>query len=147
MECPLASYVRFDPNVRLASYLEAPSMLRGALKQKAWNAHSDRQNPAKCSAKVSFSDEARKSQCPSGGHTPASVTAHLSQQLRDLEDEVETKHFVRSKSGVRLTEPGRTFLKEARSILTQSQRAVQLAQAASRGAGRKIVPRLPSRRI
>ena len=71
----------------------------------------------------------------------------LSQQLRDLEDEVETKHFVRSKNGVRLTEPGRTFLKEARSILAQSQRAVQLAQAASRGAGPKIVPRLPSRRI
>jgi DNA-binding transcriptional LysR family regulator len=34
---------------------------------------------------------------------------------------------------VRLTEAGRTFLKEARSILAQSQRAVQLAQAASRG--------------
>jgi hypothetical protein len=38
---------------------------------------------------------------------------------------------------MRLTEAGRTFLKEARSILAQSQRAVQLAQAASRGeAGR-----------
>ena len=57
----------------------------------------------------------------------------LSQQLRDLEDEVETKHFVRSKSGMRHTESGRTFLKEARSILAQSQRAVRLAQAASRG--------------
>jgi DNA-binding transcriptional LysR family regulator len=34
---------------------------------------------------------------------------------------------------VRLTEAGRTFLKEARSILAQSQPAVQLAQAASRG--------------
>ena len=34
---------------------------------------------------------------------------------------------------MRLTEAGRTFLKEARSILSQSQRAVQLAQAASRG--------------
>jgi DNA-binding transcriptional LysR family regulator len=34
---------------------------------------------------------------------------------------------------MRLTEAGRTFLKEARSILAQSQRAVQLAQAASRG--------------
>jgi hypothetical protein len=32
-----------------------------------------------------------------------------------------------------LTEAGRIFLKEARSILTQSQRAAQLAQAASRG--------------
>ena len=89
----------------------------------------------------------RRTQCPSGGHTPASVTAPLSQQLRDLEDEVETKDFVRSKSGVRLTEPGRTFLKEARSILAQSQRAVQLGQAASRGDGPKIAPRLPGRRI
>jgi hypothetical protein len=33
-------------------------------------------------------------------------------------------------------------VKEARSILAQSQRAVQLAQAASRGARPKIVPRL-----
>jgi DNA-binding transcriptional LysR family regulator len=32
-----------------------------------------------------------------------------------------------------LTEAGRTFLTEARSILAQSQRAIQLAQAASRG--------------
>jgi DNA-binding transcriptional LysR family regulator len=42
---------------------------------------------------------------------------------------------------MRLTEAGRTFLNEARSILSQSQRAVQLAQAASRGARPKIVPR------
>ena len=34
---------------------------------------------------------------------------------------------------MRLTEAGQTFLKEARSILSQSQRAVHLAQAASRG--------------
>ena len=57
----------------------------------------------------------------------------LSRQIHDLEDEVGTKLFVRSKSGMRLTEAGGTFLKEARSILAQSQRAVQLAQAASRG--------------
>src|SRR5258708_7645126 len=57
----------------------------------------------------------------------------LSRQIHDLEDEVGTKLFVRSQSGMRLTEAGRTFLKEARSILAQSQRAVHLAQAASRG--------------
>jgi LysR family transcriptional regulator, benzoate and cis,cis-muconate-responsive activator of ben and cat genes len=39
----------------------------------------------------------------------------LSRQIHDLEDEVGTKLFVRSKSGMRLTEAGRTFLKEARS--------------------------------
>jgi DNA-binding transcriptional LysR family regulator len=61
----------------------------------------------------------------------------LSRQIHDLEDEVGTKLFVRSQSGMRLTEAGRTFLKEARLILAQSQRAIQLAQAASRGeAGR-----------
>src|SRR6266478_3782067 len=57
----------------------------------------------------------------------------LSRQIHDLEDEVGTKLFVRSKSGMRLTEAGRTFLTEARLILAQSQRAIQLAQAASRG--------------
>jgi len=64
---------------------------------------------------------------------PASVPAPLSPQIHDLEDEVGTELFVRSQSGMRLTEAGRTFLKEARSILAQTQRAVQLAQAASRG--------------
>ena len=57
----------------------------------------------------------------------------LSRQIHDLENEVGTHLFVRRQSGMLLTEAGRTFLKEARSILAQSQRAVQLAQAASRG--------------
>jgi DNA-binding transcriptional LysR family regulator len=43
----------------------------------------------------------------------------LSRQIHDLEDEVGTKLFVRSQSGMRLTEAGRTFLKEARSILVR----------------------------
>ena len=61
----------------------------------------------------------------------------LSRQIHDLEYEVGTKLFARSKQGVQLTEAGRLFLREARQILSQSQRAVQLAQAASRGqAGR-----------
>jgi DNA-binding transcriptional LysR family regulator len=57
----------------------------------------------------------------------------LSRQIHDLEEEVGTKLFVRSQSGMHLTEAGRTFLTEARLILAHSQRAVQLAQAASRG--------------
>src|SRR5260221_12537548 len=57
----------------------------------------------------------------------------LSRQIHDLEDEVGTKLFLRSQGGMRLTEAGRTFLTEARSSLAQSQRAVRLAQAASRG--------------
>ncbi len=44
----------------------------------------------------------------------------LSRQIHDLEDEVGTKPFVRSQSGMDLTEAGRTFLTEARSILAQN---------------------------
>ena len=54
-----------------------------------------------------------------------------SHPFHDLEEQVGKKLFGRSQSGMRLTEAGRTFLKEARSILAQSQRAVPLAQAAS----------------
>src|ERR1700730_4851197 len=57
----------------------------------------------------------------------------LSRQIHDLEDEVGTKLFVRSQSGMLLTAAGRNFLKGAGLILAQSQRAFQLAQAASRG--------------
>jgi DNA-binding transcriptional LysR family regulator len=57
----------------------------------------------------------------------------LSRQIHDLEFEVGAKLFVRSKHGMQLTEAGRFFLKEARQILAQSQRAVELAQAAGRG--------------
>src|SRR5258708_38952897 len=57
----------------------------------------------------------------------------LSRQINDLEEEGGKRLFVRSQSGMDLTEAGRTFLTEARSILAQSQRAIQLAQASSRG--------------
>lgn len=61
----------------------------------------------------------------------------LSRQIHDLEDEVGARLFLRSKQGMELTEAGRFLLKEARQILSQSERAVQLAQAAGRGeAGR-----------
>jgi DNA-binding transcriptional LysR family regulator len=57
----------------------------------------------------------------------------LSRQIHDLEAEVGTRLFVRSRQGMQLTEAGQFFLKEARQILSQSQRALQLAQAAGRG--------------
>ena len=66
----------------------------------------------------------RRTQCRQAATRLHPSQPLLSQQLRDLEDEVETKHFVRSKSGMRHTESGRTFLKEARSILAQSHELV-----------------------
>ncbi len=57
----------------------------------------------------------------------------LSRQIRDLEAEVRARLLVRDQHGVQLTEAGRFFLREARQILAQSQRAVQLAQTANRG--------------
>ena len=57
----------------------------------------------------------------------------LSRQIHDLEAEVGAELFVRSRQGMQLTEAGQFFLKEARQILSQSQRALQLTQAAGRG--------------
>jgi DNA-binding transcriptional LysR family regulator len=62
----------------------------------------------------------------------------LSRQIRDLEQEVGARLFVRSRRGMQLTEAGQTFLKEARQILFQSKRAIQLAQAVSRGAAGRL---------
>ena len=68
----------------------------------------------------------------------------LSRQVRDLEDELGTKLFDRRGRRIALTSAGETFLKEARTILSQAQRAVQLAKAASRGeAGNLSVAILP----
>lgn len=57
----------------------------------------------------------------------------LSRQIHDLEDELGTKLFDRSKQKLALTPAGEAFLKEARQILAHTQRAAQLAKAASRG--------------
>ncbi len=57
----------------------------------------------------------------------------LSRQIHDLEDEIGTKLFFRNKQRLALTPAGECFRKEAKHILSQVQRATQLAQAASRG--------------
>ena len=68
----------------------------------------------------------------------------LSRQIHDLEDELGTKLFDRAKQKLALTPAGEAFLKEARQILSQVQRASQLAKAASRGeAGQLSVAILP----
>lgn len=59
----------------------------------------------------------------------------LSQQIRDLEDEVGTALFVRNKRRVELTAAGTVFLDEARLVLAQSQRAITLARRAAQSEG------------
>ncbi|RQS65979.1 DNA-binding transcriptional regulator HcaR [Burkholderia sp. Bp8963] len=56
----------------------------------------------------------------------------LSQQIRDLEDEIGTQLLERSKRKVELTEAGRVFLAEARLVLAQADRAVARARQAGR---------------
>src|SRR5437016_11144602 len=49
----------------------------------------------------------------------------LSTQIRDLEDELGFTLFERTGKSVRLTEPGRVFLKEAREILQHVDAAIK----------------------
>jgi DNA-binding transcriptional LysR family regulator len=54
----------------------------------------------------------------------------LSRQIRQLEDQLGVELFLRSKSGVALTEAGEAFLPEVRKTLLQAERAVAVARAA-----------------
>lgn len=56
----------------------------------------------------------------------------LSQQIRDLENEIGTLLLERSRRKVELTEAGRVFLAEARLVLAQADRAVARARHAGR---------------
>lgn len=57
----------------------------------------------------------------------------LSQQLQALEDELGARLFDRTNRRVALTEVGRAFLEEARAVLAQADRAVEVARRAQRG--------------
>ncbi len=57
----------------------------------------------------------------------------LSQQIRRLEEELRTPLLRRTRRHVELTDAGRIFLEEARATLAQAERAVRMAQRASRG--------------
>lgn len=57
----------------------------------------------------------------------------LSRQIRQLENQLGVELFLRSKSGVALTEAGEAFLPEVRKTLLQAEKAVAVARAA-RGA-------------
>jgi len=73
------------------------------------------------------------------------VQPSLSQQIRKLEDEIiGTPLFRRDKHHVELTEAGRVFLVEARSLLSGAERAVTLAQQAARAElGQLVIGVLP----
>ncbi len=57
----------------------------------------------------------------------------LSQQIRQLEDELGFTLFYRTKRVVQLTEAGQIFLDEIRPLFRQLDRAIQRGQLASRG--------------
>lgn len=57
----------------------------------------------------------------------------LSQQIRQLEDELGVQLFCRTKRTVQLTEAGQVFLEEARELLTQAEHAIETVQRAKRG--------------
>ncbi len=56
----------------------------------------------------------------------------LSQQIKQLEAYVGTPLLVRDKHRVELTEAGRTFLREARNVLSCAERAVNLTRQTAR---------------
>lgn len=63
----------------------------------------------------------------------------LSQQIRQLEEELGFQLFYRTKRSVQITEAGAVFLAECRRIMQQLDQAVQLGQQVSRGERGQLV--------
>jgi len=63
----------------------------------------------------------------------------LSHQIRELEQELGVSLFKRTSRRVELTVHGHLFLKEARALLDQAQRAVELMKASQRGEHGSVV--------
>jgi DNA-binding transcriptional LysR family regulator len=57
----------------------------------------------------------------------------LSQQIQALEEELGARLFERSNRRVALTEVGRLFLEQARTVLAAADRAAEVARRAQRG--------------
>ena len=57
----------------------------------------------------------------------------LTRQIHNLEEEIGVRLFNRSKSHVALTEEGRSFLADARRVLTLADESVLAVQRLSRG--------------
>jgi DNA-binding transcriptional LysR family regulator len=75
--------------------------------------------------------------------TRAALRLHVSQpplsrQMRNLEDELGIALFHREVKAVRLTEAGRVFLTEARTILKHTEDAVEMAKDVAKGKRGKI---------
>lgn len=62
----------------------------------------------------------------------------LSQQIKVLETQIGTRLFLRAKRRIELTEAGRAFLEEARSVLNHAERAVSQARDIGRGEAGRI---------
>lgn len=62
----------------------------------------------------------------------------LSRQIRDLEEELGVALLARTSRGVSLTEAGKVFADEARSVLSRAETAIQSARAAARGEAGEI---------
>ena len=63
----------------------------------------------------------------------------LSQQIRDLEDELGLKLFKRNSRGVELTEAGRAFLLAGRRALAAANQAIDQAKEAEKGQRGRLV--------
>src|SRR5437868_3451416 len=62
----------------------------------------------------------------------------LSRQIRDLEDELGIPLLERSAKSVRLTDAGRVFLNEARTVLQRANQAIDAARAAANGSAGEL---------
>lgn len=61
------------------------------------------------------------------------VQSALSRQIQDLERFLQIRLFIRDSRNVRLTDAGALFLEEAKTILSKSDKAVQLVRALGQG--------------
>jgi DNA-binding transcriptional LysR family regulator len=70
------------------------------------------------------------------------VQSAISQQIKRLEEELDTKLFERSGNGLRLTEAGRQMLPECRRLLIQADKTIKIVKSV--GAGSRCKARLGS---
>src|SRR5437868_1729552 len=68
----------------------------------------------------------------------------ISRQIRDLEDELGFQLFERSAKSLKLTEPGKIFLTEARAVLQRAEDAVKAARAIATGSSELHIGYAPS---